>query len=106
MLASLDMAQLIALAGALGWASGIRLYMVVLLTGLAGWMGWIVLPQGLQLLAHPVVLGTSGFMVLLNFLPTRFLGWIRSGMRYTASFAYLRVPHWQLVFLALALTAA
>ncbi|TAG34639.1 MAG: DUF4126 domain-containing protein, partial [Polaromonas sp.] len=34
-MASLDMAQLIALAGALGWASGVRLYMVVLLTGLA-----------------------------------------------------------------------
>ena len=27
---SLDTAQLVALAGALGWASGIRLYLVVL----------------------------------------------------------------------------
>ena len=33
---ALDTAQLIALAGALGWASGVRLYLVVLLTGLAG----------------------------------------------------------------------
>ena len=74
MLASLDMAQLIALAGALGWASGIRLYMVVLLTGLAGWMGWIVLPQGLQLLAHPVVLGTSGFMVFIEFFADKIPG--------------------------------
>ncbi|MBT9474843.1 MAG: DUF4126 domain-containing protein, partial [Polaromonas sp.] len=31
---ALDTAQLIALAGALGWASGVRLYLVVLLTGL------------------------------------------------------------------------
>ena len=74
MLASLDMAQLIALAGALGWASGVRLYMVVLLTGLAGWMGWIVLPQGLQLLAHPVVLGASGFMVFIEFFADKIPG--------------------------------
>ena len=53
---SLDMPQLLALAAALGWASGVRLYLVVLLTGLAGYFGWIPLPSGLQLLAHPVVL--------------------------------------------------
>jgi hypothetical protein len=29
---SLDMPQLIALAAAIGWASGVRLYLVVLLT--------------------------------------------------------------------------
>lgn len=64
---ALDTAQLIALAGALGWASGIRLYLVVLLAGLAGWLGWVELPQGLHLLANPVVLGASGFMVLVEF---------------------------------------
>ncbi|MGC1172625.1 DUF4126 domain-containing protein [Polaromonas sp.] len=63
----MDTAQLIALAGALGWASGVRLYLVVLLTGLAGFMGWITLPPGLHLLAHPVVLGASGFMVFVEF---------------------------------------
>ena len=30
---ALDTAQLVALAGAVGWASGIRLYLVILLTG-------------------------------------------------------------------------
>ncbi len=64
---SLDIAQLIALAGALGWASGIRLYLVVLLTGFADFLGWVQLPQGLHLLANPVVLGASGFMVLIEF---------------------------------------
>ena len=38
---ALDTAQLIAMAGALGWASGIRLYLVILLTGLAGFMVFI-----------------------------------------------------------------
>ncbi len=71
---SLDTAQLIALAGALGWASGIRLYLVVLLTGLAGFLGWVQLPQGLHLLANPVVLGASGFMVFIEFFADKIPG--------------------------------
>ena len=71
---SLDTAQLVALAGALGWASGIRLYLVVLLTGLAGFMGWIQLPQGLHLLANPAVLGASGFMVFIEFFADKIPG--------------------------------
>jgi hypothetical protein len=71
---ALDTSQLIALAGALGWASGVRLYLVVLLTGLAGYMGWVNLPQGLHLLAHPVVLGASGFMVFVEFFADKIPG--------------------------------
>lgn len=71
---ALDTAQLIALAGALGWASGVRLYLVVLLTGIAGFMGWIALPQGLHLLANPVVLGASGFMVFVEFFADKIPG--------------------------------
>ena len=71
---AMDTTQLIALAGALGWASGVRLYLVVLLTGLAGFMGWIQLPQGLHLLAHPVVLGASGFMVFVEFFADKIPG--------------------------------
>ncbi len=63
----LDAPQLLALAAALGWASGVRLYLAVLLTGLAGFMGWIELPQGLHLLAHPAVLAASGFMLFIEF---------------------------------------
>ena len=71
---TLDTAQLVALAGALGWASGVRLYLVVLLTGLAGFLGWIALPQGLHLLANPVVLGASGFMVFVEFFADKIPG--------------------------------
>ncbi|MFM2050424.1 MAG: hypothetical protein RL682_915 [Pseudomonadota bacterium] len=73
-LQALDTAQLIALAGALGWASGVRLYLVVLLTGWAGFMGWVDLPQGLRLLSHPVVLSVSGFMVLVEFFADKVPG--------------------------------
>jgi hypothetical protein len=62
-----DTPQLLALAAALGWASGFRLYAAVFLTGLAGWMGWVQLPQGLQILQHPGVLGASGFMLFAEF---------------------------------------
>ena len=71
---TLDTAQLIALAGALGWASGIRLYLVVLLTGLAGYLGWMPLPQGLHLLANPIVLAASGFMVFIEFFADKIPG--------------------------------
>lgn len=64
----LDTTQLLALAAALGWASGLRLYAVVLLTGLAGTLGWMPLPAGLQVLQNPLVLGAAGVMLLVEFL--------------------------------------
>lgn len=63
----LEAPQLLALAAALGWASGIRLYAAVLLVGGAGALGWIALPPGLQVLQHPGVLAAAGFMCLVEF---------------------------------------
>lgn len=59
--------QLLALAAALGWASGIRLYGAVFLVGMASVFGWIDLPPGLQVLAHPAVLVAAGFMLFVEF---------------------------------------
>ena len=73
-MAQLDLPQLLALAAALGWASGVRLYLVVLLTGLAGYFGWVPLPGGLQMLAHPIVLAVSGFMVFVEFFADKIPG--------------------------------
>lgn len=72
--AHLDTAQLFALAAALGWASGLRLYAVVFLTGLAGALGWVQLPAGLQVLQHPVLLGASGLMLALEFFADKIPG--------------------------------
>ena len=63
----IDAPKLLALAAALGWASGIRLYAAVFLTGVAGFMGWIELPHGLLILQHPGVLAASGFMLFVEF---------------------------------------
>ena len=65
---SLDTAQLIAVASVLGFASGIRLYLVLFAVGLAGHLQWVDLPAGLQLLAHPWVLAASGAMMAIEFL--------------------------------------
>jgi hypothetical protein len=64
---ALDLTQLIAIAAALGWASGLRLYAVVFITGAAGWLGWVTLPPGLQVLQHPAVLGLSALLALVEF---------------------------------------
>ncbi len=70
----LDMAGLAALAAALGWASGIRLYLVVFLTGIAGFMGFIPLPSGLHVLQHPAMLAGSGFMLFVEFFADKIPG--------------------------------
>ena len=71
---TLDLTHLLALAAAMGWASGMRLYAVVFLTGAAGFMGWVVLPPGLQLLQHPLVLGASALMVAVEFVADKVPG--------------------------------
>lgn len=71
---TLDMAQLLALAAAMGWASGLRLYLVVFITGLAGSLGWIPLPAGLHVLQHPAMLAGSGFMLFVEFFADKIPG--------------------------------
>lgn len=71
---AMDMAQLLALAAALGWASGLRLYLVVFITGMAGWLGWLPLPAGLSILQHPALLFGSGFMLFIEFFADKIPG--------------------------------
>ena len=70
----LDTMQLLAIAAALGWASGLRLYLVVFLTGFAGAMSWVELPAGLHVLQHPTMLSASGFMLFLEFFADKIPG--------------------------------
>ncbi|HMN77257.1 MAG TPA: DUF4126 domain-containing protein [Burkholderiaceae bacterium] len=71
---SLDTPQLVAIAAALGWASGLRLYAVLFLVGLAGHLGLVDLPSGLRLLQHPLMLGASGFMLFVEFFADKIPG--------------------------------
>jgi Domain of unknown function (DUF4126) len=86
---NLDTTQLIALAAALGWASGLRLYAVVFLTGLAGWLGWVLLPAGLHVLQHPVVLVASGLMVAVEFFADKIPG---LDSVWDAIHTFIRIP--------------
>ena len=70
----IDTAGLLAIAAALGWASGLRLYAVVFLTGLAGHLGWVQLPAGLQVLQSYAMLGASGLMLLVEFFADKIPG--------------------------------
>jgi Domain of unknown function (DUF4126) len=71
---NMDTTQLFALAAALGWASGLRLYAVVFFTGLAGYLGWVTLPSGLHVLQNPLLLGASGLMLALEFFADKIPG--------------------------------
>jgi Domain of unknown function (DUF4126) len=71
---NLDTPQLLAVAAALGWASGLRLYAVLFCTGIAGYLGWVPLPSGLHLLQSPVMLGASGFMLFIEFFADKIPG--------------------------------
>lgn len=79
----------LALALALAWGAGIRVYAVLFLCGLAGWRGWIELPGGLSVLAHPLVLGASGFMLAVEFLADK-VPWIDSV--WDAVHTFIRIP--------------
>ena len=65
---TLDTTHLIALAAALGWASGLRLWAMLLLTGAAGALGWVTLPPGLTVLQNPFVMAAAGTMAAIEFL--------------------------------------
>lgn len=87
--AAMDMPGLLALAAALGWASGLRLYAVVFLAGLAGASGWVALPPGLAVLQHPAVLMVSGFLLLVEFFADK-VPWLDS--LWDGMHAFIRVP--------------
>ena len=85
----LDMPSLLALAAALGWASGVRLYAVVFTVGALGALDWLALPPGLLVLEHPLVLLACGFMLCVEFFADKvpLLDSVWDGVH-----AFIRVP--------------
>ncbi len=81
----------IAIAAALAWASGIRLYAVLFLTGLAGhlhWFGWNS-PQSFALLSHPIVLCASGLLLFTEFFADKIPG---IDSLWDAIHTFIRIP--------------
>lgn len=87
--AALDTTQLFAIAAALGWASGLRLYAVVFLTGMAGYLGWVPLPAGLAVLQQPAMLWTSGALLGVEFAADK-IPWVDS--LWDSVHTFIRIP--------------
>ena len=85
----LDTLQLVALAAALGWASGIRLYAVLFIVGALGYLGWFELPAHLTVLSHPLVLAASGFMLFVEFFADKIPAF---DLIWNALHTFVRVP--------------
>jgi Domain of unknown function (DUF4126) len=86
---AVDTTHLIALAAALGWASGLRLYAVVFITGLAGSLGWVNLPSGLQVLQQPAMLYASGALLAVEFAADK-VPWVDS--LWDSVHTFIRIP--------------
>lgn len=81
----------IAMAAALAWASGIRLYAVLFILGLVGHFhlfGWS-LPKYLEVLAHPLVMGASGLLLFLEFFADKIPG---LDSVWDAIHTFIRIP--------------
>jgi hypothetical protein len=87
--AALDTTQLFAIAAALGWASGLRLYAVVFLTGMAGHLGWVPLPTGLAVLQQPALLWASGCLLMVEFAADK-IPWVDS--LWDTVHTFIRIP--------------
>ncbi len=82
-------AHLFAIGVLLAWLAGIRVYLTVFGIGLAGYFGWLDLPQALEVTASPWVLGVSGTLALVEFFADKIPG-VDSG--WDLLHTLLRVP--------------
>jgi hypothetical protein len=78
-----------ALAGGLSWASGLRLYMTLFIAGWFSRMDWVDLPQSLQVLASPWVMGITGGLMMVEFLADKVPG---LDSLWDAVHTFIRIP--------------
>ena len=69
-----ELLQTIALTLGVAWASGINLYAAILVLGLLGLTGHMPLPETLQVLQNPIVIGVAGFMYCVEFFADKIQG--------------------------------
>jgi hypothetical protein len=81
--------QAIALASVLAWASGLRLYFVIFVAGLAARYGYLDLPEGLKVLGHTYVMVASGVLLAVEFLADKVPG---LDSAWDAVHTFIRIP--------------
>ena len=70
----MDQAHLFAVGVLLAWLAGIRVYLTVFGVGIAGFFGWLPLPEALQATQSPWVLGVSGALAAAEFFADKIPG--------------------------------
>lgn len=79
----------ISLALGAAWASGINLYAAILVLGLLGATGNMALPENLEILTNPMVIGAAAIMYIVEFFadktPAADTGW-------DAVHTFIRIP--------------
>ena len=63
-----QIAGILSLSMGVAWASGINLYAALVMVGLLGSTGNMVLPEQLQVLTNPLVIGAAGLMYMVEFV--------------------------------------
>jgi len=84
-----DVIESVSLAGGMAWASGMRLYAVLFSAGLLGKLGHLKLPETLQVLENPWVIGVTGALLAIEFLADKipFVDSIWDGIQ-----TFIRIP--------------
>jgi len=79
----------ISLTMGVAWASGINLYAAILVLGLLGITENIVLPDHLQILMNPLVIGAAGLMYIVEFIADKMPG-VDTG--WDTLHTFIRIP--------------
>ena len=84
-----EISKTIALTMGVGWASGINLYLAILMLGLLELTGNISLPADLQILGSPMVIGAAGLMYFIEFFADKTPG---VDTAWDAVHTFIRIP--------------
>lgn len=85
----MEAVNVIALSMGAAWASGINLYATIFMLGYMGLTGNIVLPEELQVLSDPMVMGAAGIMYCVEFFADKVPG-VDSG--WDSLHTFIRIP--------------
>lgn len=84
-----QIAAILSLSMGAAWASGINLYATLVMMGLMGATGNMVLPEQLQVLTNPLVIGAAGFMYMVEFVADKIPG-VDTG--WDSLHTFIRIP--------------
>ncbi|MEL0084103.1 MAG: DUF4126 domain-containing protein, partial [Gammaproteobacteria bacterium] len=84
-----QIAAILSLSMGAAWASGINLYAALVMIGLMGATGNLVVPEQLEVLTNPLVIGAAGFMYMVEFVADKMPG-VDTG--WDSLHTFIRIP--------------